>query len=809
IQPASVTQSLVYNVVGTNAPTGYHRLIKSHEDHNVPLTLHVTPTLASALQWAANPTPGALNDGPSLNQRIRNLVTENKIDLIGSTFADHMPKYFQHSFNLANKQIADEFLSGIYGSVSSNIFWAPERVLDDESLDAIYNLGYRYVFADQMRHFIKWFGRSAALGTAGYRINEVNGMKVFAIHDVTSEYLDQTRDEGSALAVRQLLSRRARSSVQDQAVVLWRDLSDFGTLSKANSYDANVRWLGSRPWIRVVTAQQVADNQINYVGQDGNTHAAWGAENRGTDKDLKQTAKDYVDWATGESYDNWYNKLKAVNLGASAPFGQVGIDGHANAAWTAANSVSSLSLQKVARAVIGGAMFQTAFYQPNTGQTINLGKFSTGDYISPASLTNQSLADFAKNTQGQARFAKVFERVQAWATTANSTTRGKQELDVDLDGAVEYLLFNSRIFAVFEPKGGRMTAAWLRDPDTGKIWQVAGNFASYANTETDIEGASNFVGSTTTLSAYRTSGFKDWWATGGTFGGGNNNAVNADYTVSAAGDAAWTFATSGISKTISLPDAWSGNISAAYTLTGPSQLYVRFGLAPNLLDLMKNGHANLPAEQVVGNRVNLVNTNSVDGPVRAFVQASANSSINASASDKDSSGFTTINRRNQAQTHQVEVAITGNTTVVFGFDQGTDLTQPTDSDNDGMDDSWENEFFGNLNRDGTGDFDGDGLSDFKEFILGSDPKNAASGRPVTLKDANGFHVTFATATGRTYTVLYRDNLSSGDWIAVDNANVANGQTNPVGGTGSEITVTDTSATSSVAQRFYRVQVTKP
>ncbi|MFM8885866.1 MAG: hypothetical protein ACKOKC_05585, partial [Chthoniobacterales bacterium] len=409
IQPASVTQSLLYNVVGTNAPTGYHRLIKSHEDHNVPLTLHVTPKLASALQWAANPTPGALNDGPSLNQRIRNLVTENKIDLIGSTFADHMPKYFQHSFNLANKQIADEFLSGIYGSVSSNIFWAPERVLDDESLDAIYNLGYRYVFADQMRHFIKWFGRSAALGTAGYRINEVNGMKVFAIHDVTSEYLDQTRDEGSALAVRQLLSRRARSGVQDQAVVLWRDLSDFGTLSKANSYDANVRWLGSRPWIRVVTAQQVADNQINYVGQDGNTHAAWGAENRGTDKDLKQTAKDYVDWATGESYDNWYNKLKAVNLGASAPFGQVGIDGHANAAWTAANSVSSLSLQKVARAVIGGAMFQTAFYQPNTGQTINLGKFSTGDYISPASLTNQSLADFAKNTQGQARFAKVFE----------------------------------------------------------------------------------------------------------------------------------------------------------------------------------------------------------------------------------------------------------------------------------------------------------------------------------------------------------------------------------------------------------------
>jgi hypothetical protein len=808
IQPASVTQSLIHSTSGTSS-VGYQRLIKSHEDHNVPLTLHVTPTLASALQWADNPTPGALNDGPSLNQRIRNLVTANKIDLVGSTFADHMPKYFQQSFNLANKQLADEFLTGIYGSVSSNIFWAPERVLDDESLDAIYNMGYRIVFADQMRHFRKWFGRSAALGTAGYRINEVNGMKVIPIHDVTSEYLDQTRDEGSALSVRQLLSRRARSGVQDQAVVLWRDMSDFGTLSKADSYDANVSWLGSRPWIQVVTAQQVADNQINYVGQDGNTYSTWGTEGRGTGQNLDQTAKDYVDWATGESYDNWYNKLKVQNLGASSPFGQVGVDGHANAAWTAANSVSSLSLQKVARAVIGGAMFQTSFYQPNAGQGIDLRKFSTGDYISPASLANQSLADFAKNTQGQARFAKVFERVQAWATSANSATRGKQELDVDLDGAVEYLLYNSRIFAVFEAKGGRMTAAWLRDPSTGKIWQVAGNFASYANTETDVEGASNFVGTTTTLSAYRTSGFKDWWATGGTFGTGNSAAVNADYTVASAGDAAWTFNTAGISKTISLPDAWSGNVSAAYTLSGPGQLYVRFGLAPNLLDLMKNGHANLGTEQITpdNKRVNLVNNASGDGPVRAFVQTSANSSINAGATDVGGATFTTVNRRNQAQTHQVEVAITGNTTLVFGFDQGTDLTQPAaDSDADGLPDAWELENFGNLDRDGSADFDSDTLADREEYVVGSNPKDATSGFPALAVESTGdtFRVTFPTVAGRVYTVMARTILDSGDdWAPV--SNVGNGQSNPVTGDGTTKDVTETGL-GNTPGRFYRLEV---
>jgi hypothetical protein len=805
IQPASVTQPLIHSVAGTNSPTGYSRLIKSHEDHGVPLTLHVTPTLASALQWAANPAPGAANDGPALNQRIKNLATNGKIDLVGSTFADHVPKYFQHSFNLANKQLSDEVLTGIYGagSVSSNIFWAPERVLDDESLTAIYNLGYRYVFADQMRHFLKWFGRSAALGTTGYRINEVNGMKIIPIHDEASAYLDQIRDEGSALAVRQLLSRRARSGVQDQAVVLWRDMGDFASSAKSDSYEANVRWLGTRPWIRVVTAQQIADNQVDYVGQNGNIFSTWGTENRGTGQNLRQTAKDWVDWATRENYDNWFNNLKAQSFTASSAFGEVGVGGHANEAWSAVNSVSSSSLQKVARAAIGGAMFQTAFHFPSA--TTDLRKFSTGDYINPAN-NNETLADFAKNTQGQTRFAKVYERVQVWASTANANTLGKAEQDIDLDGAFEYLLYNSRIFAVFEAKGGRMTAAWLRDPETAKIWQVAGNFASYANTDTEDEGTSNVTVGTngvTSVNAFRTSGFKDWWAvTGGT---GSSSAINANYSASSAGAAAWTFTQGGISKTISLPDTWSGNIRAAYALSGPSQLFVRFGLSPNLFDLMKSGHANLSTSVDGNTRFNLLNSSS-DGLVRAFVQTSAGSLINTNATDKAVS-FSTGNMRNQAQTHQVEVQITNNTIVTLGFDQGTDFTQPTDSDGDGMDDSWETANFGNLNRDGTGDADGDGLTDLQEFVLGSDPKNAASGRPVTVKDTNGFHVTFPTATGRTYTVLCRDNLEAGDWTTV--ANIPNGQSNPVQGTGAEITLTDTSATSGVARRFYRVQVSKP
>ena len=50
----------------------------------------------------------------------------------------------------------------------------------------------------------------------------------------------------------------------------------------------------------------------------------------------------------------------------------------------------------------------------------------------------------------------------------------------------------------------------------------------------------------------------------------------------------------------------------------------------------------------------------------------------------------------------------------------------TDEDNDGMPDFWEQQYFGDLSRDGSGDFDQDGLADLDEFYQGTDPTNADS-----------------------------------------------------------------------------------
>ncbi len=61
-----------------------------------------------------------------------------------------------------------------------------------------------------------------------------------------------------------------------------------------------------------------------------------------------------------------------------------------------------------------------------------------------------------------------------------------------------------------------------------------------------------------------------------------------------------------------------------------------------------------------------------------------------------------------------------------------DITDPTDSDGDGMGDAWEVFYFGDLSRDGTGDLDGDDLPDLREYQEGTIPDDPDSDNDTLL-----------------------------------------------------------------------------
>ena len=812
IVPGSQIQAKINNGAGA----GYYRPLDVHQAYASPLNLHLTPTTASAIEWAAvDPVANKpFLDGPTFNNRIENQMDSSSIVLLGTTFSDHPLPYFTNSFTADNVALSNDFLSHIYGSApSAKVFYAPERVLDGGTFSKITSLGYTHTLVDQMRHILKWYGRNSALGNDGYRINEINGVKTFVVNDDASAFRFNNTDNGLSTSLRELTSRKARSGQQDQIVILANILDDFTIKTNADAYDKNIRWLASRPWIQIVSLDAIANGSFDISTPPDGINDTWGHVSRATNLNLVSVAPDFLDHATQESYDNWYFgqtgleeslSAKVFNIRAGSPlpqaFGQLGSSGLLTSTWNAVQTISPLSdLQSLARITTHAAMFVTAFHD----QTNNdLSKFSTGAYINP-DTSSQLLAGFSKNAQSQVRLAAIYQRVEMWRNTANSGTYLNSSIaetgDVDLDGEAEYLLFNDRVFALFERIGGRLIGAWVRDIDSGKVFQTLGNPMSYSGSETEDEGTSNT--SVNAVGAYRTSGLKDWFATPA-----GSNYVNNLYTASTpASGTGWklTSSDSKISKTITLAPRQS-LFQVSYTVAPEfSNLYIRFGLSPNLEDLLLNGQANL--SNVISNAQELNLFNNLPGQiVRAFIRTGGGSYsgavYNAAAVD-DNPGtgitFSTLNMRNQAQTHQIELnGSSPSLSFALGFETGATVSY--DSDNDGLPNWWETANGLDAN-DNTGDNgnggnpDNDGKTNIQEFILQTDPKKFDYGYPAV--SVNSGNVSFPTLLGRNYQVQYRDDLTTGIWQNVGTSVI---------GTGGMIVVPDNN--SSLAKRFYRLTI---
>jgi hypothetical protein len=122
-----------------------------------------------------------------------------------------------------------------------------------------------------------------------------------------------------------------------------------------------------------------------------------------------------------------------------------------------------------------------------------------------------------------------------------------------------------------------------------------------------------------------------------------------------------------------------------------------------------------------------------------------------------------------------------------------------DTDGDGMDDQWERNWFGNLARNGTGDFDQDGQSDRQEFLASTSPTNPASVFKVTSvsrTSAGAVTLRWNSVAGRRYRVQYKSTLSAGLWSDPPNPTI----------TAATTSCTWSNSAQPPPQRFYKVSV---
>jgi hypothetical protein len=99
---------------------------------------------------------------------------------------------------------------------------------------------------------------------------------------------------------------------------------------------------------------------------------------------------------------------------------------------------------------------------------------------------------------------------------------------------------------------------------------------------------------------------------------------------------------------------------------------------------------------------------------------------------------------------------------------GANLQFAPDSDGDGLPDAWEiaNGLNPNDLNDADLDFDGDGQSNRVEYIAGTDPRNGTSRLAAALVSSatpGQYAVRFFAIAGKTYTVRFKDDLTSPAW----------------------------------------------
>ena len=113
----------------------------------------------------------------------------------------------------------------------------------------------------------------------------------------------------------------------------------------------------------------------------------------------------------------------------------------------------------------------------------------------------------------------------------------------------------------------------------------------------------------------------------------------------------------------------------------------------------------------------------------------------------------------------------GSASITYTYDSAGNLlretrTVLTDSDTNGLGDDWEIQYFKHLGVDPKDDPDGDGMTNLREFMAGTNPTNSLSVlrmTPVSQPSNVSFTLAWHSIPGKYYRVQFNDSLAPDGW----------------------------------------------
>jgi hypothetical protein len=153
-------------------------------------------------------------------------------------------------------------------------------------------------------------------------------------------------------------------------------------------------------------------------------------------------------------------------------------------------------------------------------------------------------------------------------------------------------------------------------------------------------------------------------------------------------------------------------------------------------------------------------------PPFGFILRKGNSNLTSVVSDSRMA-FLTLSNVQPSNAGTYRIVVTNAATLAGRILDPVSLTVLADSDNDGLPDQWEAVHGLRTNDPGDArlDFDLDGYSNAQEYVAGTDPQDSDSMpriEQITVVASNAV-VQFQAQSNKTYTLEFRDSLSSSSW----------------------------------------------
>ena len=522
----------------SNPDDGYDEVLAAHQYYSLPGCFHLAATLQTSAAW----------HDPTFNSWMATGVSQGWVDLVTSAYAQHMMPFVRDEMNSWSVHIERDMTNLRYGGTAV-VAWVPERVwLDNPDGDG------NGVTASA--GVIDWIGDDF-LGNGvqaillddyihcGYKNNAFDDHHIYAIGTglkiipIDNTFVGEVNNDwGSAW-------NRIVNSSADELIVYGNDWEMAAEVSQGAS---NPNALNN--YIKILQLCSQNSGTVS-VWRLSDTLGGFGGGSIQLQNGTYGLLGGYGGYGGGNNswYVDWAAYTGADNLDAHIPkwnYGQI---------WN--NAVTK------ALAAPDNNLSQSAWYVMMT----NLHETGWHD--------GGLISGWQHHYSNHVKNANVLTEASRWAAGQYANSTGAYLTDVDDDGAQEAVVYNDRVFAVFESIGGK--AQWVFAKGIGYNFSVVSNDNAYWVDTNGDYNETNHVAALSDVSVNGVDREHDLYALSVVTGSGNTVELRLSHP--------------NVEKRVRLT---LGNpyLDVVYNTYG-NRAFVKSGFTPDLLDLTWNGHAPL------------------------------------------------------------------------------------------------------------------------------------------------------------------------------------------------------------------------